>query len=331
MAAVNNVNGVAAFNQGTAGNSVTQNLDELMRKKIKKEPSELDTESINLPAMSQSGLQKLFLNINSKITHQPNRTIKNSDAIAIGGWVRTGDSGASEIGISKRESIAETIVPQSLRAHSMLASGSLMSAQSNEVFIQHHFQLGVSTKGSTNGIGQRLGAAQSDYLGAESTARFATAKGENLRLAGEHETALVKKKVAVAEQDKSAIPSVGNEHLRLLSNVKQHSSSLQKEAALHQPKTGVLGADSAGAAQASGDSKLTYAFSAWGKGHQVNIQLSTHSAAPMVLQPSDGLVHQRLADHAGQERQGHPAWVFSDEQGQSKNPHQPPRDEEPAW
>lgn len=62
------------------------------------------------------------------------------------------------------------------------------------------------------------------------------------------------------------------------------------------------------------NSRLTYTFSDWGKGHQVNVQMAAHSGTPVVLSPSDSLVQQRLADHSEHHHQGNPEWVFQDDE-----------------
>lgn len=66
---------------------------------------------------------------------------------------------------------------------------------------------------------------------------------------------------------------------------------------------------------------LTYTFSEWGKKHQVNIQLPVMQSSPVVLQPSDALVHQRLTDYSSgqQQQQGQPEWVFQDEDEQPRD------------
>ncbi|WP_279051167.1 type III secretion system needle length determinant, SpaN/EivJ family [Cedecea davisae] len=78
--------------------------------------------------------------------------------------------------------------------------------------------------------------------------------------------------------------------------------------------------------------RLTYTFSDWGKGHQVNVQMSAHNGTAVVLNPSDSLVQQRLADHSEHNHQGQPEWVFHDEQEQqqSQQQQQPNPDEEQA-
>lgn len=83
-----------------------------------------------------------------------------------------------------------------------------------------------------------------------------------------------------------------------------------------------------GVNEGSGNSKLTYTFSDWGKGHQVNVQINSNQGLPIVLHPSDTLVHQRLSDQGGQHH-GQPEWIFDDEHEQSqRTPKQPQPDEE---
>lgn len=82
--------------------------------------------------------------------------------------------------------------------------------------------------------------------------------------------------------------------------------------------------------EGAGNSRLTYTFSDWGKGHQVNIQINNNQGTPIVLNPSDTLVHQRLSDHGGQHH-GQPEWVFQEEHEQSHHARkQPQPDEEQA-
>jgi len=83
--------------------------------------------------------------------------------------------------------------------------------------------------------------------------------------------------------------------------------------------------------EGAGNSKLTYTFSDWGKGHQVNVQISSNQGTPNILHPSDPLVHQRLSDHSGQHHgQNHrqPEWVFHDEHEQSQRAHKQPQPDE---
>ncbi|MGG2140568.1 hypothetical protein [Symbiopectobacterium sp. RP] len=79
--------------------------------------------------------------------------------------------------------------------------------------------------------------------------------------------------------------------------------------------------------ETASENQLLYRFSDWGDGHQVNVLISAHAKAPHVLQVSDPLVHQRLADYEGQ-GQGDPEWVFSEEDEQPKKEHNTFADEE---
>ncbi|CNF34902.1 type III secretion system needle length determinant, SpaN/EivJ family [Yersinia kristensenii] len=81
-------------------------------------------------------------------------------------------------------------------------------------------------------------------------------------------------------------------------------------------------------AEAVSGSKLTYRFADWGAGHQVSVQLGALHNGPHIMQASDTLVHQRLVDYDGQPH-GDAQWVFSDEQEQPNNPrqHQKPDEE----
>ncbi|WP_380178187.1 hypothetical protein [Kalamiella sp. sgz302252] len=82
--------------------------------------------------------------------------------------------------------------------------------------------------------------------------------------------------------------------------------------------------------QVTNENKLTYAFSDWGKGLQVEVQLSDNKL-PHRLTPSDGLVQQRLADYEGGNRQKQPEWVFSGQEDESDNKRRPMmQDEEEA-
>lgn len=81
--------------------------------------------------------------------------------------------------------------------------------------------------------------------------------------------------------------------------------------------------------ETASESQLLYRFSDWGDGHQVNVLVGGHAKAPHVLQVSDPLVHQRLADYEGQ-GQSDPEWVFSEEDEQSKQQHNTFADEENA-
>ncbi|WP_440864936.1 SpaN/EivJ family type III secretion system needle length determinant [Symbiopectobacterium purcellii] len=72
--------------------------------------------------------------------------------------------------------------------------------------------------------------------------------------------------------------------------------------------------------EAASEGQLLYRFSDWGDGHQVNVLLGGHAKAPHVLQVSDPLVHQRLADYEGQ-GQSDPEWVFSEDDEQPKKEH----------
>lgn len=69
----------------------------------------------------------------------------------------------------------------------------------------------------------------------------------------------------------------------------------------------------------SASSNLTYNFSEWGSGHRVNVQFTTHHGMPLVLNPSDKLVQDRLADQGGQDGRGQPLWIFEDEQEQQQS------------
>lgn len=66
-------------------------------------------------------------------------------------------------------------------------------------------------------------------------------------------------------------------------------------------------------------SNLTYNFSKWGSGHQVNVQLAAQHGIPLVLNPSDNLVQERLADQGTQDDRGQPRWIFRDEQEQQQS------------
>ncbi len=68
-----------------------------------------------------------------------------------------------------------------------------------------------------------------------------------------------------------------------------------------------------------GSSNLTYNFSEWGSGHRVNVQLSAQQGLPLVLNPSDNLVQDRLADQGGQDGRDQPLWVFQEEQDQQQS------------
>ncbi|MBG6245647.1 hypothetical protein CS369_14225 [Candidatus Symbiopectobacterium sp. 'North America'] len=81
--------------------------------------------------------------------------------------------------------------------------------------------------------------------------------------------------------------------------------------------------------ETASENQLLYRFSDWGDGHQVNVLIGAHAKAPHVLQVSDPLVHQRLADYEGQ-GQGDPEWVFSEEDEQPKKEHNTFADEENA-
>lgn len=67
----------------------------------------------------------------------------------------------------------------------------------------------------------------------------------------------------------------------------------------------------------SSHNKLTYVFSDWGKGHLVNISLPIDNK-PIILEPSDELVHQRFTDQNDQNEHKQPDWVFQDEQETSQ-------------
>ena len=67
----------------------------------------------------------------------------------------------------------------------------------------------------------------------------------------------------------------------------------------------------------SGHNKLTYVFSDWGKGHLVNVSLASNNN-PIILDPSDWLVHQRFTDQNEQNKHKQPDWVFQDEQETSQ-------------
>lgn len=79
--------------------------------------------------------------------------------------------------------------------------------------------------------------------------------------------------------------------------------------------------------ETAAESQLLYRFSDWGDDHQVNVLVGGHAKAPHVLQVSDPLVHQRLADYEGQ---SDPEWVFSEEDEQPKKEHNTFADEENA-
>ena len=96
--------------------------------------------------------------------------------------------------------------------------------------------------------------------------------------------------------------------------------SLQTEVMLKNTGTVVLN-------ESSSESQLLYAFSDWGDGHQVNVQLGGHAKTPHVLHVSDPLVHQRLADYEGQ-GQAEPEWVFYEEEERPRQERKPQADEE---
>ena len=96
--------------------------------------------------------------------------------------------------------------------------------------------------------------------------------------------------------------------------------SLQTEVMLKNTGTVALN-------ESSSESQLLYAFSDWGDGHQVNVQLGGHAKTPHVLHVSDPLVHQRLADYEGQ-GQAEPEWVFYEEEERPRQERKPQADEE---
>lgn len=70
---------------------------------------------------------------------------------------------------------------------------------------------------------------------------------------------------------------------------------------------------------ANASSNLTYNFSEWGNGHRVNVQIAAQHGMPLVLNPSDNLVQERLADQGSQDDRGQPLWIFPDEQEQQQS------------
>lgn len=80
-----------------------------------------------------------------------------------------------------------------------------------------------------------------------------------------------------------------------------------------------VAADRVSAKASANVSNLTYNFSEWGNGHRVNVQLTAQHGMPLVLNPSDNLVQERLADQGRQDERGQPLWVFQDEQEQQQS------------
>lgn len=137
----------------------------------------------------------------------------------------------------------------------------------------------------------------------------------------------------VGESDEAAFMSVSAEQPRNTASVlRATENTAQPATSRHTPPADVMAARvmNAAPAETTSDSKMVYRFSDWGDGHQVSVQLGGQAkAVPHMLQASDPLVHQRLADYEGQ-GQGEPEWVFSDEQEQPKKSRQQHTDEETA-
>lgn len=125
----------------------------------------------------------------------------------------------------------------------------------------------------------------------------------------------------IRDQDKTALPTIAAEPPRHTASVVHRAETAPADAARPSPSAEAMTTRmmSAAAAEPPSGSKLVYRFAEWGDGHQVNVQLGGQAKAPHVLQVSDTLVHQRLAEYGDQNQgQGDPEWVFSDEQEQPK-------------
>ena len=305
MAAVNNINAgnEAAF--VTAGESVTSRLDDIAKKVLKGRSKTQDTAAALPPGYlpAERSMQRLAMSLQGgSAKHSQNQVRSVLPALTAEGVgpagvleggenrkpARTSAVGPSAKNLARYEhnpvlpTALPTVLPTVLASKD--SSGVIIS--SPERHVKSNKEAGTQQPTKDNEMKPHgIPSSESDRPHEQLSAR------ENIR------PHLVNTHLPNAEHTAKDInPGKTLSHARM-------SSDLLASAASEHP---------ANKTQASG--RLTYTFSDWGRGHQVNVQMAAHNGTPVVLHPSDSLVQQRLADHSEHHHQGNPEWVFQDEQ-----------------
>lgn len=319
MATVNNIKAgnEAAFL--TAGESVTHRLDDIAKKELKNRSKTQATTAAVLPGYLgvERTMQRLVTSLQGgSAQHSQNKLNSTSPAAVFGKIDRADIPDASDATEStgKRKlvqtrAVSQPIMPLAYKTDNAPLPGVLISKDSSGVMLsskERHSEnikeAGVLRAEKNNEVGPDIAPSyETEKLHEQFSAR------ENIR------PQIVNTAPHNAEHAvKDLKPGKTVSHTRIPTSMLANAAS---DEAVNKLPT---------------NSRLTYTFSDWGKGHQVNVQMAAHNGTPLTLSPSDSLVQQRLADHSEHHHQGNPEWVFQDEQEKqhSGKQHQSHQDEE---
>lgn len=313
---------------------VTKSLDEICRKKSKEHTDRHDDNGVNLlhgNTLAYNSIQKLYLNINGAIASQvhldkTNKTHKSLVGSSIDVVTRLAITKPADLNntVSERndnnKKLATHVIPNIIQDNKLTLENDVSSEQTNTFSKNDLLQLKLShsdvklNRSDThlnqldkNGIDhiERADKLFSfDNKKVNNDLKNKSHDSDNENIINSHQVALNRNQ-ATPHFNQGVTPNSlhGAEKNAVRYSDVSNVSQMQDATAIN-------------------NNKLTYAFSEWGKGHQVNIHLASNNAAPMVLQPSDPLVHQRLSDHAGEQKQGQPEWVFSEDAEKSNDERQ---------
>lgn len=335
MAAINGVTAGAASGKGRAEDGLTQSLEQVIKKKLKDTARQLKKKAEENPAGNIALLQ------------QPRPELFSKPTTLIGSALKTlGINQQSQRNAEKAAGEGGRLSAFSANTHDGSRSSSgISAAKTDDISVQnlaqHSATREVTLLSPTDSIRSLAERQSTPLLPSDVLSRRELQELRSAAIRGRNENPSAN--AATAAQLETTLegmpPEEGNRHDRertgFIGAVGDQFRMTNGEKALRsaettntdpsrqaqRPDQAIARLLNSAPAETTEGSKLTYRFTDWGEGRQVNIQLGGHNKTPHVLQPSDTLVHQRLTDSEGQP-QGEKEWVFSDDQEQQKHARQ---------